>query len=1050
MKKGIKRLGIFFGIGLTVILMLVGALLFSPELQRRVAVRILAIEADQVQLDGLRLSPDLASVELQGLRLVIDDVGLKLASAHIQGGLLSAVLGKRMDFERLELTGLELDLTQRGTVQQEAPTADPFPYTLLTDRSSLETFDGCLQQVQFPAQLSLRDLQLDAHVLMSATRSLDVAVHAQGIVPGMRPTLKVDGTFTDNSASAEIEAIGFLGTLTLEQSEQNMLSSVRLDTVVTAKGPLLATPTKLHALASVQVDGPNEMYQLDVKNITEAATPMTVFTMTANFAGIEKKLTGEYSVKARTADVQPFILDVSMFQFALTGEGTFAVNVAAGSGNLQANALLKASDMGAMDRRLAQLPNLDTDLAVNIEFTPQTCLLKQLQAQVQHGEQASLGVELLRPIELDARTLQKWVTQPQGDVLAIRAWRVPLVWIDPWLQEVALLEGLLSFDMVLSHAQNVWRLQADNSLLLEAATVHQSGQVLVERLGLSVRPDVQLKGSKLQVELADVNVVQNSATLCAGDLTVRMDHFPNVRFSAVEFDVYSDLGALTTHPFATDYQLDYPVETGEIKLRGSYALAGKDRGAINVQGQLTNLAARGSAEAPIDTVAFSVHGLMSWPETMQLKIPVKMSSSRGATDCVFNVSAALKEEVTRFDATLTGDAVVIDDVLALKRAFTWNESGPADTANNKDAPHRNAAEGPAPDTQPAWVGYEGTLTLDLYRLSGFRHELQHMQADVQVKSDALYLKTLQGSYFGAEVDGTGSITFQPASALADRYAMESQLSMQGLNTHELIRHGLRNESTRLNGVYDVQLNVHGHGQNLETVLNHLQGTFDLEGGRGSIVLLADKKLLRGFSQITSTVVGVGGSLLGALGVDINETDALVELVNLLERIDYDRVRLQGSRGSDLDINIEQILLSGPRIRLEGSGVIKEVAKTPFGENPLRIKALLSARGKTADLFRKVGWISGKEDKDGFYPGLPFEITGSVSNPNYQKLLDKVQQAVDQVRTFGLGGSDASKEGPSSSEVEETRNTSAQTNVPPPMKKPQAKDVVRDVLEFMIK
>ena len=91
--KRIKWVGIIAGMSVALVLLLVGALLFSTSMQRSIALRVLAAQADNVELEGVQLSPSLSALELTRLSLVKEDIGIELASAQLKGSFVQALFG---------------------------------------------------------------------------------------------------------------------------------------------------------------------------------------------------------------------------------------------------------------------------------------------------------------------------------------------------------------------------------------------------------------------------------------------------------------------------------------------------------------------------------------------------------------------------------------------------------------------------------------------------------------------------------------------------------------------------------------------------------------------------------------------------------------------------------------------------------------------------------------------------------------------------------------------------------------------------------------------
>lgn len=1025
-------MGIIAGLGLAMVLCLVLTVLFSTSMQRAIALQAMARHADEVELEGIRLSPSLSVLELTRLRVLKDGVEIELESALVQGGLLNAALGRAIALEQVEVKGLIVDLTNRSPALVDDG-AKQTPVKAKPDREAIaSSFEGLLTRAHLPLSLTVDEIGLDARVLLPNAQGIQAQIHGQGIAPGARAALDIVGTFTDDNPQAEVKSMALQGAIEVGQGQGNAVSEINLDVTLAATSARFETPAQLHVLASVQRSVDEESYVLAINNKTNVSNPMQVFTANGVLDLKNNRLTGEYRINTRTEDVQPFAMNIPIPQFALMGEGQLALNAGTGQGDLSAQLQFSGEGFEVVDARLASLGHLDAVLNVAAGFTPETYSLQQCKAQIKQGGTtglASLTVELLAPVAVNAQSFQTLTEVPEGDILAIQAQQLPLAWIDPWVDEYSVLDGSVSAGLQLAYAQNAWQLNAVEDLRMASVKVSQGEQGLVDQLDVTVRPSVQLQGTEVRVSLNALHATHRNSMFLQGDVAAQLDSSPGeMKLNSITCDLQSNLAVLNKEFFANNYAL----RTGDLALTGSYHLHEQERGAVSLQGALTNLTANNVDLGEITKLTVSAQGTAVWPDDIKLNMPVKLLGDQGVTDCVLAVSWSQDEGQSLFDVAIGGESLIVDDVLALKDFFAeraGDSSSAVSIVDDKPVNDMGAEKEALADAEPLWAGYQGRVAIDLGRLSAFDHEFNKLQTTFNVKPDALEMKSLQGNYFGAEVEGNAHLTYSSQTS-GEPYALVTQLSMEQLDTQQLLLRVLRNNNAQLSGLFDVQLDAHGRGPNVQMLFEHIQGNFDIRGGKGSLVLIADKNKLRGLAGIAGI-----GQFLGK-AAKIKEMNAVLELVGLLENFEYDQVYLKGSRDSHFDIEIQQLLFSGPHMRLQSRGKLFHQTSATISDYPVRMQTLLSAQGNTAELFDKAGWISGEVGKDGFYPGPTFAINGTLGNLNYQEIiLNLVQEAVNKKVKSAFSGRNELRE--SEDKAEDTERQSLQ--------RPEVEDVVRGLL-----
>lgn len=1016
MKKLLKWFILLGGLGCVIVMGVLAVVLLSSAAQRSIALAVLDDQLDEVSLESVSLNPSLRTLKVNGFKGTKDGIAFELKSAEVEGAFLDAWLQDEIRLDVVDVDGLKVDLTQQSQSKQTKASAAK---TQSEPRSATppKPFDGLLQGAVLPIRLILGEVDIDFEVLMSEAQMIKADVKGGGIAPGARSELQIAGRFVDSNVKAELSSLEINGALSVDQSEASRVSEVNLGLALTAAGKRLETPAKASIRTNIRTDAGKEIYDIRVDNVTNAQSPITLLSMQSRFDSASYELKGSYELGARLEDVKPFFMALPFPQFLFSSKGEYSINTKTRKGVLDTQLTLQASEFEKMDARFGSIANLETRIDLNMGFSENVYALNRLQAEAKRGNgKTLLDVKLLTPFELDVESPGKLGNVPEGELLSVRMVELPIAWIDTWLPQYALSGDSVSMGLKLAHERGSWRVDAIEKVNLKEITVAEGDQVLVEKMDIAFTPASELVGSQLNIELLDMQLKQDDARLLEGKLRTVWNDFPAVSLSTAQFELDTRLPTLFQQPLLSDFEA---CKSGDFEIKGTYHFnAG---GTLVASGMFENVAVHGEERKRIRSAKFDVEASVDWPKNVELKMPMEVMGSGGLTEC--ELTATLKETADgkAVDIQLSGDSLVVDDFSLLAAAFKkGSPEAKAPSAPKEEQPiEKEKAPAPA-DGAPMWAGYVGQVEVALKKLKTGKARFENLNAAMVIQPEQLNLKPLSFEYLGSKVSGDSVLLYQKGAGKL--YDFKSNFDAVNIDIAKLITQGKPGRRSELEGTYQLTSKSYGQADDLTTLLATLKGDFKLEGKAGSLVMLANKSEIRGVTQLAGFAAGIGGFIGSKVGLKSERLNAGLELVDILQRVDYDRVVIEATREANLDFNVETVLFDGPKLRLQGAGRINYEEGRPISEHPVNINAVLSAKGGAAKLFEKFDWLEkeSKPDTDGFHQGPHFTIKGSPGKLDYSELTKKVEEALKELTDIiGLRRSEKTGDNDVIPQVEDT-------------------------------
>lgn len=399
--------------------------------------------------------------------------------------------------------------------------------------------------------------------------------------------------------------------------------------------------------------------------------------------------------------------------------------------------------------------------------------------------------------------------------------------------------------------------------------------------------------------------------------------------------------------------------SGEV--RGVLAADGSGR--VEARTTLNGLVARqGGAALPVANLSL----LAAFTPDRRVTIEAPLLLDRAGERSDATLRAALVADGTGFsgDARITAEKIALEDLLTVFGVF----AGPLALAAPAPAPAPPADV--TADPRPAWTGFTGTLALDVKSVArGTDWAMSNLQAELAVTATEVSLKELRAD-FGAEsrlrAKGALAYTGEPRP-----YRLSADFTLTEFDAGKLFRVLDAARAPTVEGLFSTRGRVEAVGLTLDDTLAHWRGQAELTSRQG---------VFRGLKRSTdrlstaSKAVELGAALGSLLGSDrVRETAEKLagnaylvdQLATALGEFKYDQLFVRLARDQSLDIDIEELRLLAPELRLAGKGVVTHDPAKGILERPLRFSTTLAARGPVEEILGKLRVLDVTKDDLGY-------------------------------------------------------------------------------------
>jgi hypothetical protein len=307
------------------------------------------------------------------------------------------------------------------------------------------------------------------------------------------------------------------------------------------------------------------------------------------------------------------------------------------------------------------------------------------------------------------------------------------------------------------------------------------------------------------------------------------------------------------------------------------------------------------------------------------------------------------------DGKIKGEQVELNDALAVLGVFMASATEGPVLAQPAVAPTVVA------DSVPFWSRLTGRLALEVKSVvRGADWTMSGLSGAVVIEPADVTLQKLEAAFgdkgrFAAK----GLLSFTKG---AQPYDFTAGFSLTEFDAGKLFKALEPTKPATVEGVFSVAGNFTGNGETLDRAFEDSRGTFALTSRQG---------VFRGLQRTTNKVslatkaVDLVGSLFGNSKVVEKVAGAAYyvdQLAQTLGELSYDQLNVKLVRDRILNLNLEDISLVSPEIRLLGKGTVSHVAGKPLLEQPMSVSLTIAGRGKVEEQLGKLRLLSGARDE----------------------------------------------------------------------------------------
>lgn len=606
------------------------------------------------------------------------------------------------------------------------------------------------------------------------------------------------------------------------------------------------------------------------------------------------------------------------------------------------------------------------DIATNLEFNLNEDWLTYAMPEL-------LGIELQFQGNLHWQSTAPLA--PQGEA-ALRLESLPLSLLEAWVPGFTFGETELSGQLTFQTVDT--RLSVDtpaaNPLQLERLSIYQDGTPLVENLNLLLQPQGQFGPSSFTLKVPGQLNSERAQELINLELTAA--GLPNELLQTTgSLRLSTDLPRLFKLPVLAR-QLE-ALHSGTLECELQLAANPDDAGwLLQTTATLRDLR-RTLREPPVFLAAMQSEVILSlFTSKIVTQSSLQLEAAQGISK--LEMAGGWDSLSRTYDIQLQSERLHLDDFQDLAAIFKKREPAAA--------PSRPQPKSPRKTDAPAWMDWNGQAGIQIDLLTRGNTRLTDINAQLTSENRVWKLEPATIRYLGTPFGATALLAHR--SNASEPYLMEALAQTHNFEAASLLSE-LSTGQPMLTGPYQLEARLHAEAPSLSTLAHKAQGSIDLQGGPGRLRLYDDEGL-----------ASLGISLVG--GVLSTGNGRINRLLELLSNLRYDTVTLHISRAEDLDVNLTEMLLQAPGLRIRSEGKVNYSEALGLLDQALELNVAVDTQGELSELFRSLDLQTDARAASGYTAGPRLRFGGSLNQLDTSELQQLTRSVItSQVR--GLGG-----------------------------------------------
>jgi hypothetical protein len=475
-----------------------GALAMTPVMQRWALLRA-ANARPGLKLEAAVVSVGFTHVSLRGLQVDLNGLKVKLDRLETDYSLAQLLFSHRLKIDRLAAAGVMIDASRlsrakAGATAAGAPAAAP----------------SVLAQLELPFELVLEDCHVEGRALLPGPTGkppvpADFKITGGRFAAGQEGSLRLTATITNPAADARVAALNAQISLRATQTVQHGFSRVALTAVVDAEGRNISDQSQLRISAGLEKVTAGEDYSVSVDTLLHG-TAENMLALHAGLTADGKQYKGNWTLKARAAQLEPFFLGGALPDFSAHGEGLFAFTPATRTMALQGRLDADVSRLEKVEPAWRAFGAGRLQTQFDLAETDGIVRLHQLEVRLD-GEHPVLELHATKAAEFNFKERRLQVGgSASGEILHFQLHGLPLAWVRPFIQAADISGGMITGGFTVTAEQNRLLLRAVQPLRVEQLTIVRQGELLLAKADVSLSAEAVLMAQGIRADISGLTL----------------------------------------------------------------------------------------------------------------------------------------------------------------------------------------------------------------------------------------------------------------------------------------------------------------------------------------------------------------------------------------------------------------------------------------------------------------------------------------------------------------------------------------------------------------
>ncbi|OIR04384.1 putative assembly protein [mine drainage metagenome] len=549
-------------------------LAFTPTIQTWAARKAVAgIAGTQISIG--RVSAGLSSADLRDIRVVQAGRVISVQHTTARYSVWNYLFRRRVTVADLQVSGLVADLRSAEPAGGNARAAATYAGQTTPAGSSSTTaaavqptaksaapFDGLLNAVVLPVDLSIAQARISGRVLLPRAQSADFKVDVHSLATGARGTITWTATFTNASKDAPLASAQSSGTLGVRIAADRHVDAVEINGLASAKGPSLPDD-QFKLAASVARTAGNETYSVALADDHDGSSAPLV-GVDGRYDGATRRIAGSWKLSLQGDRLAAFTRGLNLPDLAVQGSGTFTADPASQAASTNGRIDAHLAHLERLSNTLSQVGSMALQATFDGSVANQVARLARFSLVVSDGQGAALArITSTQPVSYALQSRKVSLQDPDRELASIIVSRLPLVWAQPLAKAVSIKEGTLSlaFDVAATPDGSHVKLTPTSPVVVQGLTIAQNGKSIVQGLTLKVSPSVDYSPDAVAATVAGLDVVTPQGDRIGGEAHARVTQLTGKPVIAYSY-------ALTSHVVSA-LKPFLPVPTGPLTIETS-------------------------------------------------------------------------------------------------------------------------------------------------------------------------------------------------------------------------------------------------------------------------------------------------------------------------------------------------------------------------------------------------------------------------------------------------------------------------------------------------